>query len=511
MEEARKAAIAGVADCYHIPIALENFAPQSAADLEVIKRAVEDCQIYILILGPTYGAIPRDKDKSYTHIEYELAKEKGREILVFPLNWNDINSQRGKLDHRQDSTELANTEKLKAFWEEVQNGDHFCRQWKMDNPEEIRRHAMKALMELPLREKPPLGLVPEAGLQQDLIDSLAENEFLRDTVTAIRSFNKLYNRTSTNIDTKVRAAEFLAQRYHARMSSDKTKGIFFESGSSVAFIAKSLPESLWHNIKLGREGEPNKQISTNNVLIYLMLWLNKGVACTLFPWGLPEKTYGASFGPVGILDPREPTYDGKPLNKRARDAIKNLGEARLALNQENTSLIIAAASGLQLSNKHEIIGDDNYKIPEQLRSSVDNCYGPHVGSYNNKVFKRYLYETKLPTILVVDSDKIDSPIDVRKCHFIFDDELPWSDVIVNYPLALCIGCRTEELDFLEAKIQEKMSGFEVISTPKSHIFSAIIARNNTFIKEFPEETGLFWDEIDIGGIMQKVQRLSKEG
>ncbi len=458
MEEPRKAAVAGVTDCRHIPIALENFAPQSTSDLEVIKRAVKDCHIYILILGPTYGAIPKNKEKSYTHIEYELAKKANQEILVFPLNWDDVKSQREKLDLNQDSAELANTEKLKDFWKEVQSGDHFCRQWKLDNPGEIRRYVLQALMELPLGENPPRGLVPEAEFEQDLIDSLAENEFLRDTVTAIRSFKKLYERTSTNIDAKVCVAEFLAQRYHARMASSETKGIFFESGSSVAFIVKSLPQSLWQNIKFGKEGEPNKHVSTNNILVYLMLWLNKGVPCTLFPWGLPEKTYGASFGPVGVLDPRDPTYDGEALNKRARDAIKNLGEAKLALNRGNTSLIIATASGLQISEKHDIRADDSFEIPEELRLAVDRCFGPHVGSYNNKIFKRYLYETKLPTILVVDSTKIDSLIDVRKCHFIFDNELYWSDVIKNYPLAFCVGCRTDELDRLKLMISRKNGG-----------------------------------------------------
>lgn len=492
MEEARKEAIAGVSDCRHIPIALENFAPQNESDLEVIKNAVADCPIYILILGPRYGAIPKDKSKSYTHIEYELAKRAGRHILVFPLNWEDIRVERKKLDPDQDAAELANTEKLKNFWEQVQNGSHFCRQWKLSSPGDIRRHVFQALMEIQTRDNPPRGLVPEVEFQQELIDSLAENEFVRDTVKAIRSFNKLYERTSTNVEAKARAAEFLAERYHARMAADETKGIFFESGSSVAFIVKSLPQSLWQNIKFGTEaeGKPNKQIATNNILVYLMLWLNKDVPCTLFPWGLPEKTYGASFGPVGILDPRDPVYNGESLNQRARTAIKNLGESRTALNRDNTSLIIAAASGLQISRKHVIRADRKYDIPEELRLEVDKCYGPHVGSYNNKVFKRYLYETKLPTILVVDSEKIDSQIDVRKCHFIFDNDLSWSEVSSNYPLALCIGCRTEQLDHLKSLVQEKLPNFEVVTTAKIRTFSALIARNDAFNKEFPEAADL---------------------
>jgi len=491
MEGARKAAVSGVSDCNHIPIALENFAPESASDLEVIKRAVSDCPIYVLILGPTYGAIPTGRNKSYTHIEYEMAVKAGREILVFPLNKDDILGERKKLDPIQDIEELKNTDKLLNFWKEVQSGPHFCRQWRIDTPDEIRRFVLIALKDLPTRANPPRGLVPEAEFQQDLIDSLSENEFLRDTLTAIRSFKKLYARTSTNVDAKVRAAEFLAQRYHARMASSDTKGIFFESGSSVAYIVKSLPQSLWKNIKFGKEGEPNKHISTNNTLVYLMLWLNIGVPCTLFLWGLPEETYGASFGPVGVLDPRAPAYDGMGLNTRARSAIKNLGDAGLALNRDNTSLIIATASGLQLSENHILEGDENFDIPDDLKIAVNKCFGPHVGSYNNKVFKRYLYETQLPIMLIFDSTKIDSVIDIRKCHFIFDKELPWHNVMENNPLAFCVGCQTEELDKLKTAIQKETGGFNVITTPKSHPYSALIARNSAFMKEFPEEAGLF--------------------
>jgi hypothetical protein len=64
-------------------------------------------------------------------------------------------------------------------------------------------------------------------------------------------------------------------------------------------------------------------------------------------------------------------------------------------------------------------------------------------------------------------------------------------VIANYPLALCIGCKTDQLDRLVSIINEKMAGFEVITTQKSRPFSALIARNEAFKKEFPEETGLF--------------------
>ena len=153
-------------------------------------------------------------------------------------------------------------------------------------------------------------------------------------------------------------------------------------------------------------------------------------------------------------------------------------------------MIVAAASGLQLSDNHKIEGDPDFEIPSTVKSALSNCFGPHVGSYNNKVFKRYLYETKLPIMLVVDGSKINSPIDIRKCHFIFDRDLQWTEVIESYPFALCVGCSTDEVDGLEALLQSTMPKFEILKTQRTRKFSALIARNEVFKKEFPEETGL---------------------
>jgi len=41
--------------------------------------------IFILLLGETYGNTPSNYDKSYTHLEYETALNKGMKILAFPI------------------------------------------------------------------------------------------------------------------------------------------------------------------------------------------------------------------------------------------------------------------------------------------------------------------------------------------------------------------------------------------------------------------------------------------
>ncbi len=490
MEDARKAAIAGVSDANHIPIALDNFAPESTSDLSVIKRVVEECHVYILILGPYYGTCPAGSDKSYTEIEYDLACNAGRYVLVFVLAPEDVEKQREKLDFTKDEKELSNTTRLKDFHARVSGGKHFARYWHFKDTESIRRFVAIRLTDLPHTVDAPRGLVQETSLSPDLLDSLANNEFVRDTVAAIRSFDKLYNRTTTNVYSKIGAAEFLAETYHARMESRNTKGIFFESGSSIAFLARALPDTLWQSVKYGVQGDPKPQITTNNALVYLHLWLNKGIPCAQFPWGTPEKTYGASYGPIGLLREKKPNYKGEQLNNRAKSAIRSLETARLALTPENTSLIIMATSGLQLGQNHTIIADDGYVVPEDVIASVKNCFGPHVGSYYNKVFKRYLFERKIPTIIMLDSKKIDSPIDIRKCHFICDTELPWNKILHEQPIAFCIGFKTENTDLIIDTIVKSMDGFQIIVSDKTRPYSALIARNKLFCELFNEESEL---------------------
>ena len=57
--------------------------PRSA--LEASKQESEDSDIFIHILGETYGGIAKEESKSYTHLEYEKAKEKNIQILAYPI------------------------------------------------------------------------------------------------------------------------------------------------------------------------------------------------------------------------------------------------------------------------------------------------------------------------------------------------------------------------------------------------------------------------------------------
>lgn len=73
-----------MADC--IPAGMEAFVATDVEQFEVIKKVINLCDYYILIIGKRYGSINEQTGLSYTEMEYEYAKELGIPVLVFALD-----------------------------------------------------------------------------------------------------------------------------------------------------------------------------------------------------------------------------------------------------------------------------------------------------------------------------------------------------------------------------------------------------------------------------------------
>lgn len=73
-----------MADC--IPAGMEAFVASDVEQFEVIKKVIELCDYYILIIGKRYGSINEQTGLSYTEMEYDYAKELGLPVLVFALD-----------------------------------------------------------------------------------------------------------------------------------------------------------------------------------------------------------------------------------------------------------------------------------------------------------------------------------------------------------------------------------------------------------------------------------------
>lgn len=486
LKDQRKEAIEVIFERGHIPIALERFSPANESDLEVIKGAIADCQIYLLILGHRYGELVPGRNISFTELEYELAEANGLLILPFILRQEEITELRSRLNPKveKERAELANFERLERFHQRI---GRFYKPWSRD--EQFKYLVATALADnLDKCRKPGFMREPEDPTAA-LLASASENEFVVDIVGQLKRFRKLYDRCLQEPEKKRELARFFREQYLDRITRHKVS-LFFESGSTVAYVARELADTLSKIVTLDDAGRPNMQISTNNILVYLQLWLKASVACTTFPWSPPrEENYGATFGTLERIESIEADYDLRPLDEIAKEEIKRLKEMPYTLTaMRRPSLILGAASGLQISEGHRLNFSDALEegVQEELRSQVKECFGPHVRSYHNKVFKKFIYETKVPVMIFLTADKIDREIEVGRCHFVLDSELRWEEFYKKHPVAFCVGCTQDEMITYAEKFEGL--GFKIQRGHRASQFTAFIARNDEFITRFEQAT-----------------------
>ncbi|RUM49204.1 MAG: hypothetical protein DSY85_16205 [Marinomonas sp.] len=100
-------------DC--IPAGMELFPAADEEQWEFIKRVIDDCDYYLLIVGGRYGSTAED-GLSYTEKEFDYAVSKGVKVIAL-LHESPESLPRGKTEN---SDELY--EKLNAFRAKVSDG-----------------------------------------------------------------------------------------------------------------------------------------------------------------------------------------------------------------------------------------------------------------------------------------------------------------------------------------------------------------------------------------------------
>lgn len=117
LREERQAAVEAVLSAGHIPAGMELFAAGDESQMNVIKRWIDESDVYMLILGGRYGSIEPKSQKSYTHLEYEYALEKSKPLFAIVINEKHLEKKIKK--YGSAVIETAYPDKLKLFRELV--------------------------------------------------------------------------------------------------------------------------------------------------------------------------------------------------------------------------------------------------------------------------------------------------------------------------------------------------------------------------------------------------------
>ena len=113
LKEQRQAAVAAILKAGHIPAGMELFTAGDESQMSIIKRWIDESDVYMLILGGRYGSIEKLSGLSYTELEFNYAIEKNKPL--FAVVENDVALEARVKIHGRSVLELDNPEKLKLF------------------------------------------------------------------------------------------------------------------------------------------------------------------------------------------------------------------------------------------------------------------------------------------------------------------------------------------------------------------------------------------------------------
>ncbi len=122
LQEERRQVMHAVMSLDGIPAGMELFPAADEEQFEFIKKVIDDCDYYIIIIGGRYGSVSAD-GVSYTEKEYDYAVKKGIKVLAF-IHGDPLQIAIGKSE-----PDPTIREKLETFRKKVSEG-RLVKFWK---------------------------------------------------------------------------------------------------------------------------------------------------------------------------------------------------------------------------------------------------------------------------------------------------------------------------------------------------------------------------------------------
>lgn len=142
LKEERQAAVSAILKAGHIPAGMELFKAADKSQWEIIKRWIDDSDVYMLILGGRYGSIDPKTGVSYTELEYDYAVETNKPLFAVVIEESALEEK--VKTNGLDFLERERPSELKLFKEKVlQNMSSFFHDLK-----DIRLTVMESLPEI---------------------------------------------------------------------------------------------------------------------------------------------------------------------------------------------------------------------------------------------------------------------------------------------------------------------------------------------------------------------------
>lgn len=173
LEEERRQVIEALIEMNYMPAGMELFPAADEEQLKFIKKIIDDCDYYLLIIGGKYGSLTSD-GISYTEKEYDYAIEKGKKVIVL------LHKNPNELPPEKSENDPERRKKLDLFRGKVSNG-RIVKFWK--SKDELIKDTILGLS-YAATNFPAVGwiradMAPRDELLEDLNELRKENEQLK--------------------------------------------------------------------------------------------------------------------------------------------------------------------------------------------------------------------------------------------------------------------------------------------------------------------------------------------
>lgn len=178
LQEERKEVMQALLELDCIPAGMELFPASNDDQWTLIKRVIDDCDYYILIIGGRYGSV-NENGISYTQMEFEYALETGKPIISFLPKYPE-NIPSGKCDG-----DKLKQEKLSKFKEQAKK--KLIKYW--ENPTNLGSVVSRSMIRL-IKDFPAEGWVKSgSAVDEKSVREIAklqrENDELREKLKTI--------------------------------------------------------------------------------------------------------------------------------------------------------------------------------------------------------------------------------------------------------------------------------------------------------------------------------------
>lgn len=191
LEEERQEVMHALLELDCMPSGMELFPAANETQWNLIKKVIDDCDYYVLILGGRYGSIGPD-GISYTEMEYRYALATGKPTVAF------LHRNPGKIIADKSESTEEGKEKLKAFRESVEK--KLCKHW--ESAQELGSVVSRSLIQL-IKSTPAVGWVRA--------NELADREATMELLQLRRRVEELQTELSRARISAPKGSEGLAQ------------------------------------------------------------------------------------------------------------------------------------------------------------------------------------------------------------------------------------------------------------------------------------------------------------